>query len=271
MDENDLDSILNDEPIEQPAIEAQPPEQSERPRDENGRFVSASDPGDENPEPAQQPAQAAAPPAAQQDAEQGNIPVAALRDERQKRQQLEAQLQQYQQYFASLEQQQPAQPAEVPDMYVDPQGYTQWVAAQIRENIMQEVQQYGSQFETSNLARVSEMLARQRHADYDEKIAVVVEAAKSNPHIAYEVANAADPAEHAYKVASNILAARQLGTTEIPSRDAIEAEIREKIMAELGLSSKPTAPSSLASDRSLAVSRSGPAWGGPETLEDILR
>lgn len=266
MDDNDLNSILNDEPT----TETTPTETEEakeaRLRDERGRFASASDPGDETPE---APAPEAAPPAAQQEAEPGHIPVAALRDERQKRQQLEAQLQQYETYFSQL-QQPPQQPAEVPDMYTDPEGYTRWVAEQVEQRIMGQVQQYGSQVETTNLARVSELLARQRYTDYDQTVAAAVEANKANPFIATQVAQAEDPAEAAYRIGKNILAAQQLGTAEIPSRDALKNELRAELMAELGLSSTPKAPSSLASEGSVA-SRSGPAWAGPPSLDDLLR
>lgn len=274
MDDTSLDSILNDEPTpEAPEPAAPQTGQSDRTRDPaTGKFVSASDPGDENPEVAPQPAPEAAPPAAPQDADQGHIPVAALRDERQKRQQAEDQLRQYEAYFTSLQQQpQTQQPAEVPDMYADPQGYAQWLYTAVREGVMQEVQQQADQFGTMTRAQVDEMMARQKYPDYDSKLEVIREAAKTNPHIVQEIYGAAQPAEKAMQIASNILAAREMGSATLPSRDDLKAEIRAELMAELNLSPKPTAPSSLASHGSLNVPRSGPAWSGPSAIGDILR
>lgn len=273
MDDTSLDSILNDEPTpETPAIETPTPEQSERARDEHGRFVSASDPGDENPEAATPPTEAA-PPAAPQDAEPDRIPVAALRDERQKRQQLEEQLRQYEAYFASQQQPQPQPPA-APDPNEDFAGWLNWrdqqIADQVEQRIMQRVEQYGSQVETSNLVKVTQALARQRHEDYDTVVSgPFMEAVASNPMLVEHLKQAEDPAIFAYNAGKQYEQAKQFGSNAPVSREAIEAEIREKIMAELNLSSTPKAPSSLASERSVG-SRSGPAWSGPTAIGDIL-
>jgi hypothetical protein len=200
--------------------------------------------------------------------EPGHIPVAALRDERQKRQQLEAQLEQYETYFSQL-QQQAAQPPAMPDMYEDPGGYTAWIAAQVRDHVMQEVQQAGEQYGSTTRAEVSELLARQKYEDYEQKIEVFKQAMIENPFLIDQVKRAADPANFAYQAAGKYLEAKQYGSSGTSSRGAIEAQIRQQIMSELGLSSTPRAPSSLASERSIG-SRSGPAWSGPTALGDLL-
>lgn len=284
MDDETLSSILTDEPTQEASEpEAVQAEQSERARDPaTGKFVSASDPGDETPEPAAQPAQEAAPPAAQQEAVPGHIPVKALQDERQKRQQLEADLAardariaEYDAYYAQQQRQQPQQqyqqPDEIPDRWTDPDGYDAWRDAQIEQRILQRVEQYGGQVETSNLVRVSQLLARSRHEDYDTVVSgPFMEAVKVNPMLVEHLKQAEDPAMFAYNAGKQYEQAKQYGSTAPVSRDAIEAEIRQKIMDELGMSqSKPTAPSSLASERSVA-SRSAPAWGGPPTLNELL-
>src|SRR5574339_195386 len=89
--------------------EAPPPETIGQPRDEHGRFAP-KETGEE--EPPQE-----APPASEP--EPSHIPVAALRDERAKRQQYEDQLRQanerLQQYDAYFAQQNGQQPQEEPD------------------------------------------------------------------------------------------------------------------------------------------------------------
>lgn len=281
MDDRTLDDLLSDEPTtEASEPEAPSTETSERPRDPaTGKFVSASDPGDENPEPAQQ-ATEAAPPAASQD-EPGHIPVAALRDERQRRQTAEEearknaeQLRQYEAYFQSLQQQQQPQP-QAPDPNEDFAGWLNWrdqqIAAQIRDTIMQEVTQYGDQFRTTTRAEVSELQARQRHQDYDQVIdGSFKEAVAANPFLVSQLAQAQDPAEFAYNAGKQWAASKAYGSEAPPSRDEIVAQVRAEIMAELGVpQSQRTAPSSLASERSVGT-RSAPAWPGPPTLNELL-
>lgn len=266
MDTEDLESILSNEPTTE-APEAPEAETIGRPRDEHGRFVSASDPGDETPE---APAPEAAPPAAQQEAEPSHIPVAALRDERQKRQQAEERLRWYEQQQLAP-QQQHQEPAEIPDVFTDPVAYTQWVAQQVRESVMQEVQQFGGQFGTQTRAEVSEMLARRQYEDYDSVIeASFKPAVAANPFLVQQMAQSPDPAGFAYKAGKQWAEAQKYGQAEPLSREQIEAEIRQKIMAELNLSQSQQAPNSLATERSVG-SRPGPAWSGPADLGELLR
>lgn len=275
MDETPLSDILTSEPDEAPAG-APPAEQSGQPRDEHGRFAPASETGDGQP-PADDaaPADPAAPPAAPQNEDAGHIPVAALRDERQRRQQLEQQLEQALGYIQSLQTpQQPQHQPEAPDPNVDFAGWLNWrdqqIASQIRDAIMGEVQQYGSQVTVQNRAQVSEALARQRHDDYDKVIdGPFKEAIAANPMLVEHLKQAPDPAMFAYNAGKQYDQARQFGSTAPVSREQIEAEIRQQIMTELGMSGSPKAPISLASERSVG-SRSGPTWSGPAELGDIL-
>jgi hypothetical protein len=115
---------------------------------------------------------------------------------------------------------------------------------------------------------VAEEFARQKWADYDEKVEHFKEAAKTNPFLLQELRTAANPAEYAYNAANKILEAKQYGTAS-PSREQLEAEIRQKIMAEIGMPPKVQAPTTLANERSTG-SRSGPAWSGPTPLGDIF-
>lgn len=246
-----LDDILNDEPEGQT-------EQAEtigQPRDEQGRFA-AKEAGEEQGQ--EQSAQQEEPPSSEQ--EPTHIPIAALKDERTKRQQIEAErqqmaerLQQYEAYFQSLQnggQEEETDPVQL---------IAQQVIAQLQPQ--QEMQMLTQRVE------FAEALARQKWDDYDEKVEHFKEAVKGNPFLLQELKAAPNPAEYAYGVASKILEAKAY--SQQPSREQIEAEMRAKIMAELGMSTQPKAPTSLVNDRSVG-SRSGPAWSGPTPLNDIL-
>lgn len=196
------------------------------------------------------------------EAEPGHIPIAALKDERAKRQALEERfrqseerLQQYDAYFA--QQRQGAEQQEEPDPI---EFITQQVMAK-----------FAPQAELQALVtrtNVAEEFARQKWPDYDEKVELFKEAAKANPFLIQEMKGASNPAEYAYNVSQKIHEARTYGTAA-PTREQIEAELREKILAESGIA-RPQAPTSLVNTQSRG-SRGGPAWAGPSSMEDILR
>lgn len=263
-----LDEILgSDTPQEEVHEEAQPSTDN-RPRDEHGRFLPKQT-GDE-PEPQGEPESVTPTPEPQEE----RIPIAALKDERSKRQQLEQRLQEYEQYFAQLQQapRQPAQPQEEPDMFADPEGFKAHLAAQIRQELLKEVQPTIQQSQIMTRAEVSEIMARQKYEDYDATVEQFKEALATNPFLLSQLQQAADPATFAYNAGKQWAAAKNYGSEAPPSREQIEAEVearlREKIMGEIGLD-RPKVPTTLAGDRSVG-SRSGPAWTGPKPLGDLL-
>lgn len=224
-------------------------------RDEQGRFASAS-PQEE----VQGEQQQEAPPASEP--EPGHIPFAALKDERGKRQRLEDDLRQtqerlaqYEAHFAQASQQQQ------PDIEQDPIEY-------LAQQVLARVQPQTQQQHLVMKVEVAEQFARSKWSDYDEKVETFKEEAERNPYLWQELAKAPNPAEYAYNAAGNILAARTYGTASPPSREQIEAEIREQIRAEIGIT-KPSVPTSLANAQSRG-SRGGPAWSGPTPLGDVL-
>lgn len=284
--DTDLDNILREEEPETitPDTGGQPADlqQQEGPRrDEIGRFASANT-GENQPGEgvaAAVPAPGAPPAPNDQDTESGHVPIAALRGERQKRQQLEDQLGQALGYIQQLQNppqqhrqpQAQTMPQTAPDIFSDPEGYTAWIRESLMADVMQEVQQYGATFGTTTRADVSEMLARQKFDDFDPMMEVAAKAVHANPLLRDQIAYAQDPAGAAYRVAKNYQEAERLATGEPASRDAIAAEVRAQVLAEYGLSptSQPQAPNSLSGERSVG-SRSGPIWSGPATLADIL-
>jgi hypothetical protein len=266
MSTTPLDQILNgsdpgDEIAPEPQIEAAPePEADDRPRDEQGRFLP-KDTGEDVTETVTPAATPAAEP------EQERVPIAALMGERQKRQHLEDRLREYDEYFARLNSQ-PEQPQEAPDPFTDPDAHQAYVIEQAVSKALERITPQLQRTQTLSRAEVSEMLARQKYEDYDAKIEIFKEAIQENPFLAQQVQQAADPATFAYNAASKYQEAKSYGTAS-PSRAQLEAEIREKVIAELGLSNRPNVPTSLAGVRSVG-SRTGPSWTGPTALDDIL-
>jgi hypothetical protein len=270
--DNSIGDILNGEPTDEPVIETveevvetpaaaeeAEPVTAERPRGPDGKFIpkeTGVEPHNAEPVP---PTTDRLPQAE----------YAALKDERQKRQQLEARLAELETYLQSQQRQPTAPP---PDMFDDPDGFK----AHLRDQILAELQPALQQQGAISRAEFSEMQARRQYEDYDAKIEVFKEALAANPFLLNELKQAPDPAVFAYNAANKFLEAKQYGTAapsreqiEAELREQIEAELREQIMAEINLN-RPKAPSTFAGDRSVG-SRSGPAWTGPAPLGDLLR
>lgn len=247
-----LDDILSNE--EAPQIEQT---QEERQRDEQGRFAPKAGENLEQLDVSDSQQQEGPPPS---EPEQSHIPIAALKDERAKRQQIEAErqqlaerLQQYDAYFAQQngqQQQQEQDPLEI-----------------ITQQVMAKLQPQTEMQMLTMRVDMAEQVARTKWADYDEKVEHFKEAVQSNPFLLQELKAASNPAEYAYNAAQRILEAKSYGQPG-PSREAMETEIREKLMAELGLN-KPKVPTSLVNEQSRGA-RSGPAWSGPTPLGQIL-
>lgn len=254
--------VLSGEPEQQPAPEQDAPQG--QPRDEHGRFASAQQ-QEEQGDAAALPQQEA-PPASEP--EPSHIPIAALKDERGKRQTLEreleqarAVLQQYEGYFA----QQPAPQAPEIDPEQDPLA---WLKSEVTKAVLAEVQPQTQEQQFRTHVHVSEQFARSKWPDYDQKVEVFKSMVQQAPVLWQAMQEAADPAAYAYNAANNMLSARALGDAPAPSEAEIEARLREKIMAEIGVQ-PPNVPTSLASQQSRG-SRGGPAWSGPTAWGDVL-
>jgi hypothetical protein len=266
--DNSIGDFLSDEPtgeatteaveavVEQPeaAVESEP-ETAERPRGPDGKFI-AREAGVEE----------VAPPATDR---LPQAEYAALKDERTKRQQLEERLRQYDDYFAQVQaQQQPQQRIEKPDMFADPEGYEAHLRSEILAQVKQELQPTIQQSQIMGRAEVSELMARQKYEDYDATIEQFKEALTANPFLLNQIQQAPDPATFAYNAGKQWEASKSYGHGAPPSEEQVEARMREKIIAELGLD-RPKAPSTFAGDRSVG-SRAGPAWTGPTPMGDLL-
>lgn len=246
-----LNDILNDEPVldvvEAPEAEAAPetPEAPETASDgplrgADGKFIPKQTTGVED----------TVPPTDKLPKED----YKAIREEREKRQSLERELEALRQQFQQA--QEPAAPP--PSIWDDDQ-------AALQHSQQQAVSQ------ATYMARLdmSEMLAAQAHEDFDDMKAKFIELMTLNPALQQEALQAKHPWEKAYQIAKNAASAAELGATNV---DDLKAKLREEIMAEMQQEQvplRPTVPPSLTAVRNVGT-RSGPAWAGPASLSDLL-
>jgi len=159
--------------------------------------------------------------------------------------------------------------------------------AEVRRQLEQRQQPQGEQQQERNPFEVmqerilnerfntSEMIARQAHADIDEKIEVFKTAMEKNPALYAQMQADRHPWEFAYREGARMLLAQEMGDDPTAYRSKLEAEIREKVMAELGhtsttpAASKTPLPASLAGARSSAA-RSAPSFTGPTPFDQVV-
>jgi hypothetical protein len=244
-----LTEFLNDEPtevVETPSVEAAPepaPEPEDAPsepvRDEKGRFAAKD---------AEEP--------------QTELPkeeYKAIREEREKRQNLERELEALRTTVQQL--QQPKEPpAPPPSLWDDEQG---WQQHQQRLILTQ----------ADQLSRInaSEMAARSTHADFQEMFDLFNTMATQNPAVVQQAMADPHPWNKAYEIAKNHKTMTELGAVDVADLEAkIEARLREEIMGQSPVPQQPTLPPSLTGERNVGT-RSGPAWSGPMSLAERLR
>ena len=150
--------------------------------------------------------------------ESGHVPLAALLDEREKRQKLQAELEQYR------NQQKPQEAAQPPDLFDDPAAY----AAHVEQLIS------NKGFE--NAVIVSQAMMRMQHEDYDAMEAKFADMVKENPSLAVQLRNAELPAVFAYetaKKAEKLALLENVDEWEAKKTAELEAKIRAELTAEL--------------------------------------
>ncbi len=243
------------------------------PRDEQGRFVPKSEPEPQAQEtgetaaPVDEPEpQTEVPPTPEAEPEPQAIPFKALKDERAKRQQLEAenaqlraQIQQPQQPQYQPQPQFQPEADEVPDPVVDPAGYADWVESRALARI-----------NTQRVAQ-SAQAARGRYQDFDQAVQAFQQMAQVNPMLEQMMLQQPDPAEWAYRTAKTHMEVAQYGGLDA----AVEARVQAALAAEMEklkaqAAAKPAVPPSLATERSVAQRTNSVPWAGPPSLESIL-
>ena len=261
MENTSLDDILNGEapepqpePIEAEAAEPVQ-EATDRPRDEHGRFLPK---GEEAPATAQ-PAEQSASPAPKDKPPLADEDHPALIGERRRRQEAERQAEELRQQIASL--QQPPQPP--PSIWENEEGWQQHFGSQVVDAATQQAS-FNARLDTS------EMLVRQQNPDFEEVKSRFLEMMRETPALQQKALAEPHPWDFAYKYVKNADRMNELGAVDVTD---LEAKLREKIKAELqqeAITSLQSAPPTLSGERSVG-SRSGPAYAGLGSLDDILR
>lgn len=216
---------------------------------------------DETVEPVEEEAKAeteaeAAPTAEPQDTKEATVPLAALMDERTKRQAIELQLKA-----------QAQAPVEKPDAYVTPDEAIQYGQNEIRTEF------------NERFLNMSEAQARSRHSeDFDQMSDVFFsEMATANPVLGQQAMQAPDPYEFVYQQAKTHIEFKGVNSVD-DLKAKLEVELRAKLEAEYAEKAKNSVDqainSALPPSLSTATATGGntaPVWGGPPSLDSILK
>ena len=249
MEQTPLEDFFNDDP-ETVATEAAPEQEATTPRDEHGRFAP-KETGDTAPD--------TEPTAEVPPTNQGLPPETfkGLKEEREKRQRLEQELEALKQQFQAA--QQPKEPpAPPPSIWEDEQAY----GGHIVSTAVQ-------QANMNAVLNMSEMLNRREKQDFDDMKGKFLQMAELNPALAQQALSDPDPWGKAYQIAKNAATMEELGATDL---ETLKAKLREELMAEQQAIAPAPAiglPPSLSTARNVG-SRSGPAWTGPKSINELL-
>lgn len=116
---------------------------------------------------------------------------------------------------------------------------------------------------------MSEMMVRQANPDFEDMKATFLDLAKDNPGMVQTALADPHPWAKAYQIAKTHKAMQEVSATSV---DELRAKLREEIVAEMAAQtpSRPALPPTLSTEQNVG-SRSGPAWGGPQSIADLLR
>lgn len=255
---SDLEAILRRETGDEkpqvedkePAVEAEPEELDEA--------VQAEPEKVEKPEPKTPPP-----------GDDGKVPIQALLDEREKRQQYERELKEFREQQEKAKKDAP----KLPDYFEDPDGYNAAVERLVQERVSSLEAKVNQQMSAAWLS-MSERAAKARYQDFDEKLEAFSKEAQNNPVLAAQMMQSPDPGEYVYQTGKKLQA---LSTT--PDLDSLREQMREELRAELLAEMKQgedakkaklaAVPKSLSKEQSAAGPRTA-EWQ-PTPIEDALR
>lgn len=185
---------------------------------------------------------------------------AAVADERRKRQELERRLAELQPKPAA---------AETPKAFWDdPEGALKRHETAIAQTAL------------NTRLQTAELIARNKYQDFDEKIARFSELVSNTPGLAPQWLNSPDPAEFAYRTAKNHMELQDAGSLDQMRSDIekrVRAEERTKVEAEFKAKAealekeRAALPGSLSDVRGVSSQRAQSVWGGPTSLDEILK
>lgn len=268
-----VDEILSGEQNENPPetpVEAPVEQQAEIPRDDKGRFASKAPEPSVEAEPEEVEAEAQPEETPKEETQPEKAPdqpndwtYAAFRDEKDKRQKWQEKATAYERELAQYRQKEQETQQQVPDVFQDPEAYhSYWTNRQ-------------SEFEKRIKFENSMQIAHVQHGEAFEQAyqEATDRANRGDQSIAF-LMQSPNPGQALVSWHKREQAAKEIG--DDPSayrervRQEIEAELREKYEAEPQQAQpKPVMPSGLAARRSTGP-RTGPSWGGPQPLADIL-
>lgn len=187
----------------------------------------------------------ASPPAGdEQHQEDRNVPLTALKSERQarkeereKREAAERRIKELEDQLKAPPQQrqqqaQPEQRREAPppkDFWEDPVAFVE----QRVDGVRQEYEARANQQQQAEFRR-AENAMRKQHADFDEVSQIVMEEAQRNPAIVPAIFQSEDPAQALYALGKEIRDFRQFQTDPQSARARMKEELKAELLAELG-------------------------------------
>lgn len=188
------------------------------------------------------------------------VPLAALQEERQKSRTVSERLAQIEQMIqASQRQGQQAEPRKLPDMFEQPEAYTQTIMQMMEER------------KSDIIAEMSERFTRSKHGD--EVVDVAFKTAEA-AGVLDQFRGKKDPWGELVKWHKQHTVMSEIGADPDAWRAQERERLRQEVLAELaGQSQKQAAARgapSLASQPNLGA-RAAPAWGGPTPLSEILK
>lgn len=198
------------------------------------------------------------------------VPVAALQDERRKRQEAAELVRELQARIDAIERDTQArrQPAPEPE----PELTEDAIMADLPKAFKTVERKFEQRLDGMRY-QMSEAQARKIYNDYDEVIQEYVQLARQNPVVAQQVHMDAAPAFAAYDYVKKARAAREASDPK-KLEEKIQAEVSKRLQAELDkLKAIPAAqqvPQSIGSVRGSGAT-SNPAWSGPPSMSDILK
>jgi len=143
------------------------------------------------------------------------VPIAALMAERDKRKEAAKRAEELEARIKELEGAKTANA--LPDFFQNPEAYVQTAISQAQRQAQ------------DGLYAALEEAERERHADFDEVMAFVMEQAKTNPVLAGDILKGKNPAAKAYKEGKRLMDYEK--SKQDP--DAFRAQLRAELLAEL--------------------------------------
>jgi len=123
-----------------------------------------------------------------------------------------------------------------------------------------------AQHERRVLNNTSEMLARSKYGDYDDKVTRFAEMVNENPALLAQMNSSSNPAEYVYQVATKDLQLQEVGSLE-EYKAKLEADYQERIKAFEAKAKGEELPPSMVDVRSSATPVKGDEV---DTLDSIL-